>query len=127
MEQIDENQVAFNVPQQGHYAFDALPEEGSMNLDFSPLPEFEPLSGPSISANVSAPAIAGPSALNHGSRLALRGSAIRKPGTNTNQAVGTLRYPAQPHNRARAVTQQFGQAAARLRIFEERLSKIEQQ
>lgn len=127
MEQIDENHIAFNAPQQTHYSFDAIPEEGSLNLDFSPLPEFEPLSGPPISANVPIQAAADQSALNHGLRLAQRGPAIHKSGMNPKNSASTSRYPAQSHTRARAVTQQFGQAAARLRIFEERLSKIEQQ
>lgn len=127
MEQIDENHAAFNAPQQAHYSFDAIPEEGSLNLDFSPLPEFEPLNGPSISASVPVHAVAGQSALNHGLRMAQRVPPTHKSGMNPKNLANTSRYPSQPHTRARAVMQQFGQAAARLRIFEERLSKMEQQ
>jgi hypothetical protein len=127
MEQIDESHVAFTVPQPAHYAFDTLADEESMNLDFSPLPEFEPLSEASITANGPVSVGTDQSALNHATRPTQRASTLRRIGTNGKHAANPQRHAVQPPTRARTVTQQFGQAAVRLRSFDERLSKIEQQ
>ena len=127
MDPSDEHEIAFNAPNPPHYGFEPLPGGDTMNLDFSPLPELEPLSGPAV-PNLSASAELDRAVPYNGPRQAQRvpAMAYRRAG-NLKSGLTAQRSAAKSASNAKLVTEQFGQATARIRSFEDRFSKLEKQ
>lgn len=127
MDPSDEHEIAFNAPNPPHYGFEPLPGDDTMNLDFSPLPDLEPLGGPAV-PNLSASADVGRPVPYSGPRQAQRVPAMPYRRTdNLRSGLTAQRSAARPTSNAKLVTEQFGHATVRIRSFEDRFSKLEKQ
>lgn len=124
---MDEHQVAFEAPNHSHYVFEPLTGDGSMDLGFSPLPDFEPLSGSTALPNIQTSANVDQSVPNYAPRPVTKVPAVLHQKASMNLRSGALaqRSATRPTTKAKVVAEQFGHAATRLRSFEERFSRIE--